>query len=99
MSSWALPCSRCWRYCISVNETVSSEGDGGSLGVDSGLEDYRAIEAKYWVQIDDGDLERTGLVAPLLEFRERSLEETLKANPGRRPDFRPRINGGLVVLV
>lgn len=56
-----------------VNETEPQGDQGGSLGVVSGLEVYRAIEAKYWVQIDDGDLERIGLVAPLLEFRERSL--------------------------
>ncbi|KAL2210515.1 hypothetical protein CC79DRAFT_1365904 [Sarocladium strictum] len=81
-----------------VNETEPQGDQGGNLGVDSGLEVYRAIEAKYWVQIDDGDLERTGLVAPLLEFRERSLEEALEANPGPRPSFRARANGDIFVL-
>lgn len=80
-----------------VNQIVPQAGEG-NLGVESGLEVYRAIEAKYWVQIDDGGLQKTGLVAPLLGFQERSLEEELESNPGPRPNFRPRVNGDIFVL-
>lgn len=40
MFLWVFLCLRCWCYCIFVNEIVFSEGDGGSFGVDLGLEDY-----------------------------------------------------------
>lgn len=80
-----------------VNETIT-EGGPDSLGVDTGLELYRGIAAKYWVQIHDPDMQRTGLLAPFQEFRERSLDEALEANPGPRPTFRERANGDIFVL-
>jgi L-ascorbate metabolism protein UlaG (beta-lactamase superfamily) len=80
-----------------VNETLT-EGAADSLGVDMGLQVYRATDARVWVQIHDPEFESSGILAQFQAFQPRSLEEALEANPGPRPDFRPRKNGGVYQL-
>ena len=81
-----------------VNQTLT-EGAADSLGVHTGLLVYRATDAKYWVQTHDPDLERGGILAEFQEFQELSLEDALAVNPGPRPNFWPRVNGGIYPLV
>ncbi|KAL2204723.1 hypothetical protein CC79DRAFT_1386517 [Sarocladium strictum] len=77
-----------------VNETFT-EGAPNALGVDSGLRVYRATNAQVWIQTHDPDFERSGILAQFQAFHPRSIEEALEASPGPKPNFRPRINGGI----